>query len=160
MEAAEVWAVFAPIIAISTGVWGCIAALGDYLEFKDKNLKEWRNLEWFRDMPFSSQNQKAKLRVGQWTQVWSKFLAGFYALVAVGLVYFMSGQMVLAGLVLTGVVVMSVATPIIGLATRRQRRLDIANIAQLAAKERERALVAKREGPVSGYDPDLRIPSE
>lgn len=88
-----IWTTLAPILAISTGVWACMAALGDFLEFKDKNLKEWRNLlKGFKEMPFKEQNAEAPLRTGQWVQVASKFLPGVGALILAWIAYHEMGD--------------------------------------------------------------------
>lgn len=90
----SLWVQLAPLLALAAALYGILAAVGDYLEFRDKNLKERRSSsEASKLTPVREIDGLAKLRMGQRVQVAAKASSGYATVFFVGAFYHDQGAL-------------------------------------------------------------------
>ncbi|MFJ4264709.1 hypothetical protein ACIPYU_19895 [Paenarthrobacter nicotinovorans] len=90
----SLWVQLAPLLALAAALYGILAAVGDYLEFRDKNLKERRSSSEANKLtPVREIDGLSKLRMGQRVQVAAKASSGYATVFFVGAFYHDQGAL-------------------------------------------------------------------
>jgi hypothetical protein len=88
LEQPSLWILLAPLLALAAAVYAILATVGDYIEFKEKNLKEDRSSAKFADLEPRAMVRNSKLRMGQRLQVAAKITSATVTSAAVVAAYY------------------------------------------------------------------------